>query len=441
MPNRPRLTRLKIRLLKWSIITLLTITLVMIIHNALQNYSPNRDPLNLFHHEIHTGLTHQMSINLMPILNFLDNHDRVIGVTSYIEAALLKQIPILYLGALELRREPAIEDEQTRDMLIRMEGRDEENKNIADSDLDYTEDALHIDNATLQSFFQENTPQIEDTTNIPYHDNQANLPQYEPFTPPQKPIFTYDWSQGFTFQELIDNFYAIDPTTKITEARINLKSLLHRDLTIKRDANNPQILIYHTHSLEAFADSIPGDPSTTIVGAGAHLAEILREKYGFNVIHNTTAYDIGGRDYAYTNALPDIEQILKDNPSIQLVIDLHRDEMREGKKLVMDLQGRPTARFMFFNGLSYTKMTGPIEYLQNPHINENLAFSFHAQVAANQFYPGITRKIYLKAYRYNMHVLPRTTLIELGAQTNTVEEIMNACEPLAHVISLVLNGY
>jgi stage II sporulation protein P len=121
------------------------------------------------------------------------------------------------------------------------------------------------------------------------------------------------------------------------------------------------------------------------------------------------------------------------------VIDLHRDGLKNERKLVIDLQGRPTAQFMFFNGLSYDRKTGPIEYLANPYINENLAFSFQAQVAANEHYPGITRKIYLRAYRYNMHLLPRTTLIELGAQTNTVEEILNACEPLAHVLSLVLS--
>ena len=106
----------------------------------------------------------------------------------------------------------------------------------------------------------------------------------------------------------------------------------------------------------------------------------------------------------------------------------------------MDLQGRPTARFMFFDGMSYIRNKGEITYLENPYIQDNLAFSFQAQVIANQYYPGIARKIYLKAYRYNLHLCPKSILIELGAQTNTVEEIMNACDPLAHIISIVLNG-
>ena len=113
--------------------------------------------------------------------------------------------------------------------------------------------------------------------------------------------------------------------------------------------------------------------------------------------------------------------------------------MPEDRRLVVDIQGRPTAQFMFFNGLSRTTK-GNIEYLDNPYLADNLAFSFQMQVACNEYYPGLARRIYLKAYRYNMHLRPKTVLIELGAQNNTVEEAMNACNPLAHVLDLILSG-
>jgi stage II sporulation protein P len=216
----------------------------------------------------------------------------------------------------ELRKEPAIEDEQTRDILIRMEGRDEDTRNIIESDLDYTEDALHIDYSILQNFLNENRLRNDEYVNIT-DEGLAAPPHREPFTPQRTPVFTYDWSQGFTYEELINNFYAVDPTTHASEARINLNSLLNRDLTINKQVDGPQILIYHTHSLEGFVDSIPGDPSTTIVGAGARLAEILRTKYGFDVLHDTTSYD-EVHDYAYVKALPEIERLLKENPSIQV---------------------------------------------------------------------------------------------------------------------------
>ena len=76
--------------------------------------------------------------------------------------------------------------------------------------------------------------------------------------------------------------------------------------------------------------------------------------------------------------------------------------------------------------------------VSNPYILDNLAFSFQAQVLANEYYPGLTRKIYLKAYRYNMHLCPKSMLVEVGAQTNTLEEAMNAMEPLADIIDKVI---
>ena len=98
---------------------------------------------------------------------------------------------------------------------------------------------------------------------------------------------------------------------------------------------------------------------------------------------------------------------------------------------------RPPAAF---NGLGRTKANGEISYLKNPYLKENLAFSFQMKMACDEYYPGFARNIYLRAYRYNMHLCPKTLLIELGAQTNTKEEIANALEPLAHVLSMVLSG-
>lgn len=76
------------------------------------------------------------------------------------------------------------------------------------------------------------------------------------------------------------------------------------------------------------------------------------------------------------------------------------------------------AKVMFFNGLSRTTKLGDIAYLYNPYIADNLAFSFQMQLTAAEYYPGYTRKIYLKGYRFNMHYCPKTLLVEVGAQTN-----------------------
>ena len=94
---------------------------------------------------------------------------------------------------------------------------------------------------------------------------------------------------------------------------------------------------------------------------------------------------------------------------------------------------------MFFNGLSQTP-DGPVEYLENPYREDNLAFSLQMQLNAQAYFPGFTRKIYLKGLRYNLHLRPRSALIEVGAQTNTFEEALNAMEPLAELLDMVLQG-
>ncbi len=250
-------------------------------------------------------------------------------------------------------------------------------------------------------------------------------------------------AEMLNYDFLINHFYTVDSTTNISAEKLNADKLLKKDMTIKGDNTKPQILIYHTHSQEEFVDSVAGDESTTIVGVGDYLAQILHEKYGFNVIHNKTAYDlIDGkldRNKAYSLALPDIQEILKENPSIEVVIDLHRDGI-EGQKLVTDINGKPTAKIMFFNGLSYTSKNGAIDYLKNPYIEDNLAFSLQLQLAAAKYYPGATRKIYLKGYRYNLHVCPKALLVESGAQNNTLEEEKNAMDVLADVLYRVLSG-
>ena len=245
------------------------------------------------------------------------------------------------------------------------------------------------------------------------------------------------------FDYLMGHFYTVDSSTSVDPEQLNAQTLLGKDLTIDQSGEGPKVLIYHTHSQEAFADSRKGEESDTIVGVGEYLAQLLNETYQIPTLHHKGVYDlIDGkldRSRAYELALPKVEKILKENPSIEVVIDLHRDGVGDSTHLVEEINGKPTAQIMFFNGMSRTKANGPIEYLKNPYIEDNLAFSLQMQLAA-QKYPGFTRRIYLKSYRYNMHVTPKTLLVEAGAQTNTVEEMRNAMEILAETLDTVLTS-
>ena len=243
------------------------------------------------------------------------------------------------------------------------------------------------------------------------------------------------------YEYLVDNFYTVDSSTTTGPDQLNADDLLGRNMKIDTETEGPKVLIYHTHSQETFADSKSKDPSESIVGVGAYLTELLNDK-GIGTLHDTGVYDmIDGkldRSKAYEYAGEAVEKILEDHPSIEVLIDLHRDGVAKGTHLVTEINSKPTAKIMFFNGLSRSRTIGDIDYLKNPYLQDNLAFSLQMQLAAKKYYPGFTRHIYLKAYRYNMHLLPKTLLVEAGAQTNTVEEMKNAMEPLSELLYDVL---
>ena len=250
---------------------------------------------------------------------------------------------------------------------------------------------------------------------------------------------TYRMEQLADYDYLMQHFYNVHTSTTASRDQMSAQTMAQTDLSLPTDAKSPQILIYHTHSQEAFADSKTGE---TVVALGERLTKLLEEK-GYGVLHDTTAYDMAGgsldRSKAYTYALSGITKILEDEPQIQVVLDLHRDGVGENVHLVTQIDGEPTAQIMFFNGMSQTP-EGPIAYLENPYLAENLAFSFQMELGAQAYYPGFTRKIYLKGLRYNLHLRARSALVEVGAQTNTFAEALRAMQPLSELLHMVLRA-
>lgn len=246
------------------------------------------------------------------------------------------------------------------------------------------------------------------------------------------------------FDYVMNQFFILDSNTETNAQQISGTRFLGEDLSIKQDSKVPQILIYHTHSQETFVDSREGKEEDTIVGVGNYLTDLLEEKYGYQVIHVTDAFDMMGgtldRSKAYDYARTSIEKVLEENPTVEVVIDLHRDGVPDDRRLVTEVNGKSTAQLLFYNGLSYTVNQGAVSYLPNPYIEENLAFSFQLEYQAAQYYPDLYRGIYLAGLRYNLHLKPRALLLEAGAQTNTVEEVRNAMEPFADILNRVLKG-
>lgn len=345
-----------------------------------------------------------------------------------------EQFPILSFQETDCGEEEIIEDAETAEAI-----REENEKLIAQKlEAENQAQAVTEENQQAQETqsdgaaeTQNETAQAQETSQIP--EGTATQKQVE-----------ISREQLTDFNYLLNNFFVVDPTTTALESQINTDTLLGKDMKLEKNPEQPQILIYHTHSQEGFADSVEGDTSTTVIGVGDYLVQLLQERYGYQVLHITDTFDIVDgqldRSAAYNYAEPVISQALQEHPTIEVVIDLHRDGVDESKHLVTEVNGKPTAQVMFFNGLSRTNQNGEISYLPNPYIEDNLAFSFQLEYLAKQYYPEYTRCIYLKGYRYNLHLKPRSLLLEVGAQTNTVEEAKNAMEPFADLLYKVLSG-
>ncbi len=248
-------------------------------------------------------------------------------------------------------------------------------------------------------------------------------------------------SQFKDIESLKKNLYIVDKRTNIDMKTFDIEAFANADLSIGK---GKKILVFNTHSNEMFKDSI--DKSEGVVGLSKLLCKTLTEKYGIEAMYAESNFDtIDGKSHipgAYERMEPKIKQILQENPDIEVVIDIHRDGVDENKRFVTTIDGKPTAQIMFFNGLSKLNENGvlkDITSLPNPNLQTNLAFSFQMQMAANNMYSGISRKIYLNAYRYSLHMMPKSLFIEIGAQTNTKEEAFNTVEPIAKMLAEVLN--
>ena len=325
------------------------------------------------------------------------------NVREWVVTQAMNMIPLGNYVVANEKSEQIMEDETTYDMLLDLQARDE--NEVDESGVLKGEDKS---GKTKQAEVKKSDLSLKKLSNVDY---------------------------------LISKFYTVDSVTYVKDSDFNVKNFLAKDMTIDRKDKGPKVLIFHTHSQEAFKNS-DGTKSTSIVGVGSYLEKVLEEKYQIETLHHEGVYDlIDGemdRSKAYELAKPQIRKILKENPSIEVVIDLHRDGVGANTHLVTEVNGKKTAQIMFFNGMCRTRANGDISGMGNPYLDDNLAFSLQMKVAAETWYPGFTRRNYLKGYRYNMDLAPKMLLVEAGAQTNTVKEVKNAMEILADLLNKVI---
>ena len=227
--------------------------------------------------------------------------------------------------------------------------------------------------------------------------------------------------------------------------QVDILSLLRQPLDWELKGEKPTVLILHTHGTESYEPDGSYQESSAyrtldtdhnMVSVGERVAQLL-EAGGIRVIHDRTLHDYPTYNNAYGNARQAIEACLEENPSVCLVLDLHRDaaEDASGKQKVStaSVEGRTTAQLMLVMGSD----KGSLSY---PHWEKNLALAVKLQAQLEQTHPGLCKSIKLASSRYNQDLSTGALLIEVGTAGNTHEQALAAAEYLAEGILSLANG-
>lgn len=217
------------------------------------------------------------------------------------------------------------------------------------------------------------------------------------------------------------------------------------DITIT-DSSKPQVLIVHTHTTESYMTYYAGyyndddvtrtkDSSQSVVAVGEVIAQQLRAA-GIEVIHDTTVHDSPQYTGAYDRAAETIQKNLKQYPTIQVVLDIHRDAIMPDSttkvKPTVTIDGRKAAQVMIIAGAVST------EDQPHPHWQENLRFALQLQNALASQYDDLVRPLSVVASRYNEHLTNGSLLIEVGTDANTIAETLYSGELLGKTLAGVL---
>ncbi len=228
-----------------------------------------------------------------------------------------------------------------------------------------------------------------------------------------------------------------------TDYDVNLDAMCAEDLNFSVDDSGPQVLVVHTHTTECYdGDAMSGETERTtddaknVVAVGDAICQTL-EEYGIKTYHDTTYHDYPSYQGAYTRTLTTITNRLAENPSVKMVLDVHRDAFiySDGSKLKVSCEqnGVPTAKVMLVCG---SDSMG----LEHKNWRENLKLAAKIQNAAEIMYPGLMRPVNLRTERFNMHMSDGSLLIEVGSNGNTLDEAKAGGRDVARAIAAVLKN-
>lgn len=198
--------------------------------------------------------------------------------------------------------------------------------------------------------------------------------------------------------------------------------------------DKPLVGIYHTHTSESFVPTTGvthrrGGQAGEIVTVGEALVRQLSE-HKVQAIQSKQIHDFPSFMKAYGPSELTVKKMLADHPSIQVVLDIHRDaEKRENS--VAEIDGVSVARIAIIVAVGQ-------EDLVQPHWQKNLAFARQVNDKMNKYFPGLSRGIQTVDWRYNQHLHERALLLEVGSHEASLEEAEHSMELLGGILAEIL---
>lgn len=231
-----------------------------------------------------------------------------------------------------------------------------------------------------------------------------------------------------------------------TKVDADLQALLDAPLTLQKPAGLPSVLLYSTHSTESYTpegeaykpsgDYRTLDRSYNMLSIGQALEENLQTQ-GFTVLRDDAVHDSPSYNYAYSHARKSAAALLNENPTVELVLDLHRDavETRTGQlRPLAPGSTVPTAQIMLVVG---TDGSG----LKHDNWEKNLSLALKLHTILEEISPGIMRPLSIRAQRFNQDLSDGALLVEIGAAGNSRAEALAAAKILGTAIGELFRRY
>ena len=225
----------------------------------------------------------------------------------------------------------------------------------------------------------------------------------------------------------VGSFFVKDTTGSGTDLNAALQE--EPSVHLKRDGS-VEVLIYHTHTSEAYSrdftgfyytdmETRTGDPDQSVAAVGEEIKKVLEEA-GIGAVHDTTVNDTLYNG-SYARSWEVLQKNLAEHPGIQVTIDVHRDSMttEAGTKYkpTAVINGKKAAQIMFLAGCDADGSWGDF-----PNWRQNLRLILRLQQTATRLYPDLVRPLSFSNSKYNMNATTGSLLVEVGTEVNTVEE-------------------